>query len=148
MSKYAKNYLPILFNIYTTELALEKDPIRQSLFDTIKVYLQVTDLELINTYLMQCVKNFENFSKLYEASLTSMETVDSNNNDSQENAQKKKVVFDFDKKSKATQPATGHNLHLYAKNGFLDLIALLAKYSNQNNVPIIYALAITGIEVN
>ncbi len=67
--------------------------------------------------------------------------------ENQADTQKKKVVFDFDKKSKATQPAAGHNLHLYAKHGFLDLIALLAKYSNQNNVPIIYALAISGIEV-
>ena len=89
ISKYAKNYLPILFNLYTTELTLEKDPVRQSLLDTIKCYLQITNLELINTYLLHAVKNYEDYSKLCDEAPKPV--VDKNNNQRPPKA----VQFDF-----------------------------------------------------
>ena len=88
MSKYAKNYLPIMFNIYTTELRSEKDPIRQSLIDTIKFFLYITDSELINTYLIHAVKNYESNCKLHDEALKKSSQTDNSTN---------KVKFDFDK---------------------------------------------------
>ena len=42
--KYAKNYLPLLFNLYTSEKwNHSRDPVRQSVFETIKRYLTITD---------------------------------------------------------------------------------------------------------
>jgi ribosomal RNA-processing protein 12 len=51
IGKYAKNYLPLLFNLYTTEKwNHSRDPVRQSIFETIKRYLTITDLTLCQTF--------------------------------------------------------------------------------------------------
>ncbi|CAH1783394.1 unnamed protein product, partial [Owenia fusiformis] len=56
IGRFAKNFLPILFNMYTTNTEVEKDPKRMAARETIKVYLSVTKIELISTF----------FGKLYE----------------------------------------------------------------------------------
>lgn len=51
LGKYAKNYLPLLFNLYTTEKwNHSRDPVRQSVFETIKRYLTITDRVLCQTF--------------------------------------------------------------------------------------------------
>ena len=62
MSKLAKNYLPILFNIYMMDKRLEKDPQRQLVIDTIKSYLKISDNLLSNEFLMHA---FVKYTKLY-----------------------------------------------------------------------------------
>ena len=97
MAKYAKNYLPILFNIYTTEMNLEKDPIRQSIVDTIKCYLKIADSELCNTYLNQSIANFKKYDELDEKPA---QTIGNSNNNQQADEKKlksNKVVFDSEK---------------------------------------------------
>ena len=42
LSTYGKNYLPILFNIYTTE-PKEGDPDKLPILETIRTYLTITD---------------------------------------------------------------------------------------------------------
>ncbi|XP_023218874.1 RRP12-like protein [Centruroides sculpturatus] len=50
MTRYAKNFLPILFNLYTTEPKDDKEEsTRLAVFDTIKIYLQVSEKELCET---------------------------------------------------------------------------------------------------
>ncbi|XP_070541212.1 RRP12-like protein [Ptychodera flava] len=51
VAKYAKNFLPILFNIYTTVDAEKKDYTRFTVLETIKTYLTVTDPKLVNNFL-------------------------------------------------------------------------------------------------
>ncbi|KAK9501974.1 hypothetical protein O3M35_012592 [Rhynocoris fuscipes] len=47
MAKYAKNYLPILFNIYTTKvLGTDEEGARLATLETIKVYLKISEKEL------------------------------------------------------------------------------------------------------
>ena len=102
VGKYAKNYLSIMFNIYTTEMKLDKDPMRQSLLDTIKSYLKIADPVLVNTFLTQSVQHYENHSRMHEKSLHP----DVNNNQSGTTAdgKKAKVVFDFDKITASATP--------------------------------------------
>lgn len=51
IGKYAKNYLPLLFNLYTTEKwNHSRDPVRQSVFETIKRYLTITEPALCQTF--------------------------------------------------------------------------------------------------
>ncbi len=144
MSKYAKNYLPIMFNIYTTEVRSEKDPIRQSLIDTIKFFLYITDSELINTYLIHAIKNFESNCKLHEEALKKSSQIENNST--------AKVKFDFDKMPsdakniKIETPKNTLDHYLFAKYSFLDLISILARYSNEKNINVVYELAISGIE--
>lgn len=42
LSLYAKNYLPILFNLYTAEKK-EGDPDKLPILETVRVYLSITD---------------------------------------------------------------------------------------------------------
>ena len=42
LSSYAKNYLPILFNLYTAE-EKEGDPDKLPILETVRVYLSITD---------------------------------------------------------------------------------------------------------
>ena len=42
LSQYAKNYLPILFNLYTAE-EKEGDPDKLPILETVRVYLSITD---------------------------------------------------------------------------------------------------------
>jgi hypothetical protein len=142
-----------MFNIYTTEIRIEKDPIRQSIIDTLKCFLKIADNELVNTYLTRSIEQFKHYSELYEKS--SKTTADLNNNNTSQEAQKsegkKKVVFDFNKTtSSKTGPAatSATDANLFAKYSFLDLISFLVKYSNEKNIVVVYNLAINGIEVN
>lgn len=49
LSRFAKNYLPILFNVYTTRsCGTDEEGQRLAAFDTIKVYLTITSKELAN----------------------------------------------------------------------------------------------------
>lgn len=47
LSRFAKNYLPLLFNLYTTKPnGSDEEGQRLAAFDTIKVYLAITSKEL------------------------------------------------------------------------------------------------------
>ncbi|GIY53891.1 RRP12-like protein [Caerostris extrusa] len=51
MSKYAKNYIPILFNLYLTETKnKEEEKIRLAVYETCKLYIQIADRTLITIY--------------------------------------------------------------------------------------------------
>lgn len=61
VSKYAKNYLPLLFNLYTTEKwNMSRDAVRQSVFETIKRFLTITDRTLIQTFFDKSLEKCEN----------------------------------------------------------------------------------------
>ncbi|XP_073238782.1 RRP12-like protein isoform X1 [Porites lutea] len=49
LSSYAKNYLPILFNLYTAE-EKEGDPDKLPILETVRVYLSITDSKLVATF--------------------------------------------------------------------------------------------------
>lgn len=47
MGRFAKNFLPILFNVHTQQLAPEEsDPSRLAILDTIRAYLTITDAKV------------------------------------------------------------------------------------------------------
>lgn len=54
LSRFAKNFLPILFNLMTTDPVKDKDPSKLAVFETIKCYFQITDKQLIATYCKKC----------------------------------------------------------------------------------------------
>jgi len=49
LSRFAKNYLPILFNVYTNPKSSENTGKELAVFETIKVYLDITNDELIKS---------------------------------------------------------------------------------------------------
>ena len=109
-----------MFNIYTTEIAIENESIRQTFLDTIKCYLQITDPELVNVYISQAIKNLDNYTKLSEKHHQETEA--------NKKSRDAPVVFDFTTTKKET--TTTHqlsNLHVFAKHSFMDLIAVLVK---------------------
>ncbi|KAH9489577.1 pre-rRNA processing protein [Bulinus truncatus] len=70
IGRFAKNYLPILFNLFTDENT-SNDGIRLAALETIKKYLLVTDEKLILTFLDKCLdkmnldaKGFRNIALL------------------------------------------------------------------------------------
>ncbi|CAF4449020.1 unnamed protein product, partial [Rotaria magnacalcarata] len=61
IAKYAKNYLPLLFNLYTSEKwNASRDPVRQSVFETIKRYLTITDHELCQQFFDKSLEKMKN----------------------------------------------------------------------------------------
>ncbi|CAF0825129.1 unnamed protein product [Rotaria sp. Silwood1] len=61
VGKYAKNYLPLLFNLYTTEKwNHSRDPVRQSVYETIKRYLTITDHQLCQTFFDKSLEKMQN----------------------------------------------------------------------------------------
>ncbi|XP_013779774.1 RRP12-like protein isoform X2 [Limulus polyphemus] len=65
LARYAKNYLPIMLNLYTSEPEDNEEGIRLAVYETIKVYLQITDREL-------CSSLFDkSLLKLKESDITS-----------------------------------------------------------------------------
>jgi ribosomal RNA-processing protein 12 len=49
ISRFAKNFLPILFNLYTTQPSgAEESGQRMSVFETIKLYFTLADTSLLN----------------------------------------------------------------------------------------------------
>ena len=60
IAKYAKNYLPLLFNLYSTEKwNMSRDPVRQSVFETIKRYLTVTDHTMAQSFFDKCLDKIQ-----------------------------------------------------------------------------------------
>nr|SVE73376.1 EOG090X00E0 [Daphnia atkinsoni] len=50
ISRYAKNFIPLLFNLYTTKSTTdEEESQRESVFQTVAYYLQVADTELLHS---------------------------------------------------------------------------------------------------
>ncbi|XP_061180059.1 RRP12-like protein isoform X1 [Saccostrea echinata] len=54
VARFAKNFLPILFNLFTTEPENAKDTTRLAVLETIKTYLQIADTALINSFCDKC----------------------------------------------------------------------------------------------
>jgi ribosomal RNA-processing protein 12 len=65
LAKFAKNYLPILFNLYTTESTENRrDPAKLAALETVKIYLQITDKEVrflclqhVQIYILEPMRN-------------------------------------------------------------------------------------------
>uniref|UniRef100_A0A8C7YIL2 Ribosomal RNA processing 12 homolog n=1 Tax=Oryzias sinensis TaxID=183150 RepID=A0A8C7YIL2_9TELE len=54
LGRFSKNFLPILFNVYSQQPAAgESGSYRMAILDTIKVYLTVTDMQLICTFMQK-----------------------------------------------------------------------------------------------
>ncbi|XP_072661931.1 RRP12-like protein [Canis lupus baileyi] len=52
VSRFAKNFLPILFNLYGQPVAAEDTPApRRAVLETVKTYLTITDPQLVNSFL-------------------------------------------------------------------------------------------------
>ncbi|EZA47728.1 RRP12-like protein [Ooceraea biroi] len=61
LAYYAKNYLPILFNLYTTRPSgTDEEGQRLAALDTIKVYITITSSELANELFDNALRNFNN----------------------------------------------------------------------------------------
>lgn len=57
VGRFAKNFLPILFNVYSQQPAAgESGTYRMAVLDTIKVYLTVTEMQMINTFLQKATE--------------------------------------------------------------------------------------------
>ncbi|GFQ65981.1 RRP12-like protein, partial [Trichonephila clavata] len=57
LAKYAKNYLPILFNLYLTESKTKaEEAIRLAVFETCKCYLCITDKQLVSTFFEKAIE--------------------------------------------------------------------------------------------
>ncbi|XP_060581938.1 RRP12-like protein [Ruditapes philippinarum] len=54
LSRFSKNFLPILFNLYTTDPVRDKDPSKLAVLETVKSYLQITDKQAVATYCSKC----------------------------------------------------------------------------------------------
>lgn len=60
LAKFAKNYLPILFNIYTTKpKGTDEEGHRLSAFDTIQVYLSITSKDLVGDLFDKAIAKLE-----------------------------------------------------------------------------------------
>ncbi|XP_065225448.1 RRP12-like protein [Planococcus citri] len=60
MSKFAKNYIPILFNIYTTPCkGTDEEAARFSAFETIKVYVSIAESSLLNEMFKKALQKLE-----------------------------------------------------------------------------------------
>ena len=46
LARFAKNYLPLLFNIYASDAESPKDPKKLAVYETIKCYMQIADQEV------------------------------------------------------------------------------------------------------
>ncbi|GFS59549.1 RRP12-like protein [Nephila pilipes] len=57
LAKYAKNYLPILFNLYLTEPQNKsEDQIRLPVYETCKLYLFITDKQLVTSFFEKAIE--------------------------------------------------------------------------------------------
>uniref|UniRef100_A0A3P8ZUF6 Uncharacterized protein n=1 Tax=Esox lucius TaxID=8010 RepID=A0A3P8ZUF6_ESOLU len=57
VGRFAKNFLPILFNVYSQQPAPgDSAPYRMAVLDTIKVYLSVTDQQMVCTFLSKATE--------------------------------------------------------------------------------------------
>ena len=79
LSRFAKNYLPLLFNIFTGDSESPKNPQKRAVFETIKCYMQVADQEVgVHNYMR--IFFFLNIClfTLIKSHLKEMQTTDSN----------------------------------------------------------------------
>uniref|UniRef100_A0AAQ5ZQI4 Ribosomal RNA-processing protein 12-like conserved domain-containing protein n=1 Tax=Amphiprion ocellaris TaxID=80972 RepID=A0AAQ5ZQI4_AMPOC len=57
MGRFSKNFLPILFNVYSQQPAAgESGTYRMAVLDTIKVYLTVTEMQMVCTFLQKATE--------------------------------------------------------------------------------------------
>ena len=54
LAKFSKNYLPLLFNLYTADPVLDEPP-RDPLLNCIKAYLSITNQKVFYLCLLMCV---------------------------------------------------------------------------------------------
>ncbi|KAM4599996.1 RRP12-like protein [Fundulus diaphanus] len=74
LGRFSKNFLPILFNVYSQQPAEgESGTYRMAVLDTIKVYLTVTDLQLICTFLQ---KAFDRLTSTESVEFTRLAVMD------------------------------------------------------------------------
>ncbi|XP_052226276.1 RRP12-like protein isoform X6 [Dreissena polymorpha] len=59
LGRFSKNFLPILFNQFTTEPTVAKDLSKQAVLETIKCYFQITDKQSIATYCEKCQERLQ-----------------------------------------------------------------------------------------
>ncbi|KAL5020867.1 hypothetical protein ScPMuIL_000022 [Solemya velum] len=56
IAQFAKNFLPIFFNLYTIESDGDEENSRLSVLETVKCYLQITEEELVATFCDRCIQ--------------------------------------------------------------------------------------------
>ncbi|KAL4231185.1 pre-rRNA processing protein [Mactra antiquata] len=54
VGKFSKNFLPILFNLYTTDPVKDRDSSKLAVLETVKSYFQITDKSAVCTYCEKC----------------------------------------------------------------------------------------------
>lgn len=119
MSKFAKNYLPILFNIYMMDKCLDKDPLRQLVLETIRSYLKIADNTLINEFLQRA------YNKYVEITVNIKSTT-----------------------AAAVDDGTDKlDNNLFTKYSLLDLLSVMVGHSNEKQIKSVYDVAIVGINV-
>ena len=52
LARFAKNFLPIFFNLYTSDPEKERDPIRMALLETIRIYVKIADQQVMFLIIM------------------------------------------------------------------------------------------------
>ncbi|XP_013379809.1 RRP12-like protein isoform X2 [Lingula anatina] len=59
LARFSKNFLPILFNLFTTAPESEKDMSRLAVLETIRCYIQISDEQLVNSFFDKCMSKLE-----------------------------------------------------------------------------------------
>ncbi|CAL9687917.1 unnamed protein product [Knipowitschia caucasica] len=76
VGKFAKNFLPILFNVYSQQPpAGECGTYRMAVLDTIKVYLTVTDEQMICTFLAKAIERLSGTDNTEFTKLSMMDLI-------------------------------------------------------------------------
>uniref|UniRef100_A0A6J0V438 RRP12-like protein n=1 Tax=Pogona vitticeps TaxID=103695 RepID=A0A6J0V438_9SAUR len=61
VGRFAKNFLPILFNVYSQESSASESPVhRRSVLDTIRAYLTITQSEMVHTFVEKASEKLTN----------------------------------------------------------------------------------------
>uniref|UniRef100_A0A667YRZ8 Ribosomal RNA processing 12 homolog n=1 Tax=Myripristis murdjan TaxID=586833 RepID=A0A667YRZ8_9TELE len=76
VGRFSKNFLPILFNVYSQQPAAgDFAPYRMAVLDTIKVYLSVTEKQMICTFLQKATERLSNTESTEFTRLSVMDLV-------------------------------------------------------------------------
>ncbi|KAK3554266.1 hypothetical protein QTP70_020128 [Hemibagrus guttatus] len=76
VGRFAKNFLPILFNVHTQQLAPgESDPSRLAVLDTIRAYLTITDPKTVGSFLQKAMERLSSPDSSEFTRLTVMDLV-------------------------------------------------------------------------
>ena len=60
LARFSKNFLPILFNLFSTETDRgERDGMRQAVLETVRCYFQITPAPLIDSFFNMCLGKFQ-----------------------------------------------------------------------------------------